>query len=228
MARFTTVGLPDGQEQVMLTRRMKGSQRWYTTPEGNEYASVTTILGHGEKQWLEDWRNMLGEKKADREKKRASERGTAVHEMAEKYLLNEDNPSKGYKAEHTKLFNQIKMRLNKVDNIMAQEVALYSDLLRIAGTVDCVAEYEGVLSIIDFKTSNNNKTEDMVEDYFLQCTAYSIAFAEMYGEIIEDIVVLIAVEKGMMPMVFKRNINEFIEPLQQRINTFYEDMKGRS
>lgn len=226
MAQFTTIGLP--KEQVQLSRRMKGSQRWYTTPEGNEYPSVTTVLGHGEKPWLEDWRNMLGEKKADREKERASKRGTAVHEMAEKYLLNDENPTKGYKADHSKLFNQLKMRLNKIDNIMAQEVALYSDLLKIAGTVDCVGEYDGVLSVIDFKTSNNNKNEDMVHDYFLQCTAYSIAFAEMYDVLIEDIVVLIAVEKGMMPMVYKRKIEEFVEPLQLRINTFYEDMKGRS
>ncbi len=207
---------------------MKGKQRWYTTPEGNEYPSVTTVLGHGEKPWLEDWRNMLGSKKADKETERASERGTAVHEMAENYLMNDPNPTKGYRADHAKLFNQLKLRLNKIDNVMAQEVNLYSDLLRIAGTVDCVAEYEGVLSVIDFKTSNNNKTEDMVQDYFLQCTAYAIAIMEMYDLLIEDIVIIIAVEKGMMPMVYKKKIEEFVQPLSQRINTFYDDMKGKS
>lgn len=207
---------------------MRGGQRWYTTPEGKEYPSVTTILGHGEKPWLTNWRNMLGDKKADREMERAAERGTAVHEMAEKYLMNDENPTKGYRADHAKLYNQLKLRLNKIDNILAQEVHLYSDMLRIAGTVDCVAEYDGVLSVIDFKTSNNNKDEDMVYDYFLQCTAYSIAFMEMYDIMIDDIVVLIAVEKGMMPMVYKRKIDEFVQPLTQRINTFYDDMKGKA
>ena len=226
MAAFTTIGLPS--EQVKLTRRMKGQQRWYTTPDGNEYPSVTTVLGHAEKPWLENWRKMLGDKKADRETARASERGTAVHEMAEHYLKNAENPTKGYRADHAKLFNQFKMRLNKIDNILAQEVNLYSDMLRIAGTVDCIADYEGVLSVIDFKTSTNNKTEDMVQDYFLQCTAYSIAFMEMYDIVIDDIVILVAVEKGMMPMVYKRKIDEFVQPLSQRINTFYEDVVSKS
>jgi genome maintenance exonuclease 1 len=226
MTRFNTIGLP--KEPVQLTRRMKGTQRWYTTPEGNEYPSVTTVLGHGDKPWLENWRNMLGDKKAQRETERCAERGTAVHEMAEAYLKNDENPTKGYRADHAKLFNQIKLRLNKIDNILAQEVALYSDSLKLAGTVDCVAEYEGQLSIIDFKTSNNNKDVDMVNDYFLQCTAYSIAFMEMYDIMIDDIVVLIAVEKGMMPMVYKKKIDEFVEPLTQRINTFYSDMKGKA
>lgn len=226
MSQFTTIGLP--KEPVSMSRRMKGTQRWYTTPEGNEYPSVTTVLGHGEKPWLENWRNMLGAKKADNETARCAERGTAVHEMAEAYLKNTDNLTKGYKPDHIKLFNQVKFKLNKIDNILAQEVALYSDQLKIAGTVDCIAEYEGTLSVIDFKTSNNNKDVDMVNDYFLQCTAYSIAFMEMYDMMIDDIVIVIAVEKGMMPMVYKRKIDEFIQPLTQRINTFYGDLKGKS
>lgn len=204
---------------------MKGAQRWYTTPEGNEYPSITTILGHGDKPWLDNWRNMLGDKKAEREKNRCAERGTAVHEMCEAYLKNEENPTKGYKADHYKIFNQMKFRLNKIDNIRAQEVALYSDALKVAGTVDCVAEYEGVLSIIDFKTSNNNKDVDMVNDYFLQCTAYAIMVQEVYDISIENIVVLIGVERGMMPMVYKEKIYNFVDPLLERINTFYADIR---
>jgi genome maintenance exonuclease 1 len=207
---------------------MRGGQRWYRCPNGQSYPSVTTVLGHGDKPWLQDWRNMLGDKKADREQKRCSERGTAVHEMAEKYLMNENNPTKGYKIEHAKLFNQLKVRLNKINNIRAQELFMYSERLGLAGTVDCVGEYDGVLSVIDFKTSNNNKDEGMVEDYFLQCTAYAIMFFELFGEPIDDIAVLIAVERGMVPMVYRRKIDDYVEPLLQRINTFYDDMKGRN
>lgn len=224
MAKFTTVGLP--YETGELTRKKRGSQRWYTTPNGEEYPSVTTILGHGDKQWLTDWRNMLGPKKADRETKRCADRGTAVHTMAEKYLMNEDAPTKGYKAEHVRVFNQLKIRLNKIGNIRAQEIQMYSDRLRLAGTADVVGEYDGVLSLIDFKTSNNTKNEKMVFDYFLQCTAYAIMYFELFDEPIEDIVVIIGVEKGMMPMVYKKKIDDYVEPLLQRINTFYADMKG--
>lgn len=226
MAKFTTIGLPG--EIGELVRRKRGGQRWYKAPNDQEYPSVTTMLGHEDKQWLTDWRNMLGHKKADRETKRCADRGTAIHEMAEKYLMNEEAPTKGYKVEHSRLFNQLKLRLNKIDNIRAQEIRMYSERLRLAGTADVVGEYEGVLSLIDFKTSNNTKTENMVYDYFLQCTAYAIMYFELFDEPIEDIVVIIAVEKGMMPMVFKRKIDDYVEPLLQRINTFYADMKGRS
>jgi len=205
-----------------LDARIVNGQRWYTTPEGKKYASITTILSDGPKPWLEDWRNSLGKSRADKETKRCADRGTAVHLLAEKYLDNEQGFTKGIDASYVRLFNQIKIPLNKIDNIRAQECALYSDRLRLAGRVDVVGEYEGKLAIIDFKTSNNNKDESMVEDYFIQCTAYAIMYHELYGEPIEDIVVIIAVEKGMMPLVYKRKIDDYVAPLLKRINTFYE------
>lgn len=211
-----------------LSDRITNGQRWYTTPTGVKYPSVTTVLGAKEKPWLEDWRQSLGPKKAAKETKRCADRGTAVHKLAEDYLNNVENPSKGHDPLNVKLFNQLKIRLNKVNNIRAQEVPLYSHTLKIAGRVDVVAEYDGVLSIIDFKTSNNNKTEDMIEDYFIQCTAYALMYDELFGEFIEDIVVLIAVEKGMMPLLFKRKIDDYVKPLVDRINMFYDKQKGKS
>jgi len=222
---FIHTNVPPIQE---LTDKITNGQRWYTTPSGVKYPSVTTVLGAKEKPWLEDWRNSLGPQKADKEMKRCAERGTAVHKLAEDYLNNVENPAKGHDPLNVKLFNQLKLRLNKVSNIRAQEVPLYSDMLKIAGRVDLVAEYDGVLSIIDFKTSNNNKTEDMIEDYFLQCTAYALMYDELFGEFIEDIVVLIAVEKGMMPLLFKRKIDDYVKPLVDRINMFYKKQKGKS
>jgi len=163
---------------------------------------------------------MLGDKKADKETTRCADRGTAVHELAEKYLNNNENFTKGYKPEYISDFNKLKLGLNKIDNIRAQEVGLYSDRLKIAGTVDCVAEYAGVLSIIDFKTSTNNKTKDMIDDYFKQCTAYAIAWHERTGEAIENITIIITVERALMPLIFTESIENWISPLLQDIAAY--------
>ncbi len=200
-------------------------KRVYTTPEGNKYPSITTMLGHKEKPWLKDWQNMLGKDKAAKETKRAADRGTAIHEMAEKYLNNEDGFTKGYDAQLVRGFNQLKFKLNNVNNIRIQEAALYSDTLKIAGRVDCVGEYDGVLSIIDFKTSTNNKDRGMIGDYFLQCTAYAIMWHEMTGESIEDITILMSVEKGMVPLVYQDKIDKYVAPLLKRIDEYYRETK---
>ena len=212
----------DTPEFIDLPARMVHNQRWYKTPEGVEYPSITTVLGDKPKPYLETWRNMLGNDKADKETKRCADRGTAVHEIAEKYINNEENYSKGYKAEYVRLFNQLKIRFGKINNVRAQELALYSDTLKVAGRVDLVAEYDGVLSIIDFKTSNNNKDEKMIQDYFKQCTAYAIMYHEMYGEPIEDIVIMMTVERGLAPLVFKKKIDDYVAPLLKDIRAFYE------
>lgn len=201
--------------------------RLYTTPEGNQYPSVTTVLGQtGDKSWLKEWREGMGEKRAAKETARCADRGEAVHQMAEDYLNNNEKFKDGHSKENVKLFNQLKMRLKHVNNIRAQEVPLYSDTLGIAGRVDCVGEYKGQLCIVDFKTSNNNKRIDMVYDYKLQCTAYALMWYDMTGEQIKDITILMAVEKGMVSEVFKDSINKYIKPLSDRIDAFYA-MQGK-
>lgn len=222
---FNHTEKPDYEE---LSARMKRGQRWYTTPSGVEYPSVTTVLGAEEKPGLKAWKDALGPKKATKEMKRASERGTAVHEMIEHYIDNVDYDEviSSHDYQNVKLFNQLRPRLKKIDNVRAQEIPLYSDVLKVAGRVDCVAEYNGVLSIIDFKTSNNTKDLSMVHDYFLQCTAYAIMYSELFEEAIEDIVVLIGVEKGIAPMMYKKKIDDYIEPLLKRIHKFYSMNKG--
>lgn len=210
-------------EELNVTDQMVYGKRFYTTPDGAKYPSITTVLGSGPKPWLEAWKTSLGPDKAAKETQRCSDRGTALHDMVEKYLKNVDTPTEGHERTNIGMFNQIKLQLNKrVGEIRAQEIPLYSHALKVAGRVDCVAEYDGVLSIIDFKTSNNNKTDDMIEDYFLQCTAYAVMFFEMYQVPIDQIVVVIAVEKGLMPLVFKREIFDYIQPLQDRIAAYYD------
>lgn len=224
---FVHVDVPEYKE---LETQTINNQRWYITPENNKYPSITTILGitmSKEKQErLNDWRLMLGSKKAAKETKRCADRGTAVHEMAEHYLKNVEDPIGKHIPEHSKMFNQIKVYLNKINNIRALEVPLYSDTLRLAGRVDCIGEYNGILSVIDFKTSNNNKDDKMVYDYKLQATAYALMYHEMFDVQIDNIVILIAVEKGLMPIIFKDSVDEYIEPLVERINTFYNKRKN--
>jgi len=215
---FTHIEIPT--LPTIVQKNHPSGKRSYITPDGNEYPSVTTVLGAKEKPYLENWRKMLGDKKADKETKRCADRGTVIHELAEKYLNNEKIITKGMKPEYLSDFNKLKLKLNKINNIRSQEVGLYSDRLKIAGTVDCVGEYDGVLSIIDFKTSTNIKTKDMIHDYFKQCTAYAIAWHERTGEAIEDIAIVMTVERGLMPMVFTEKIENWIAPLLEDITNF--------
>jgi len=204
---FTHIDIPELPKLTQKT--LPGGKRYYITPEGNKYPSVTTMLGAKPKPHLDHWRKMLGDDKAAKETRRCSDRGNAVHEMAEKYLNNVQRCTKGYHP-----------MLNKIDNIRAQEVQLYSDELKLAGTVDCIAEFRGILSIIDFKTSTNNKTHDMIHDYFKQCAAYALAWYEMTGELIEDIVIMISVENGLVPAVFKEKMETWLPALLEDIDKY--------
>jgi hypothetical protein len=206
-----------------IQRKTIKGQRWYQVSEGIRYPSVTTVLSCVEKPGLNAWKQAMGKDKSSKEMTRCADRGTAVHEMIEKYLLNQPNPTESHEQSNINLFNKIKTRLKKIDNIRCQERSLYSHMLKLAGSVDCIAEYDGVLSVIDFKTSNGGKSEDMIEDYFLQCTAYAIMFAEMFDIFIEDIVIIIAPEKSnTMSMVYKKKINTYVAPLLKRIAKFKE------
>jgi len=207
----------------LTSKTLPSGKRFYTTPDGNVYPSVTTVLGQKEKPYLTEWRHLLGDKKAAQETARCAARGTKIHSLVEQYLNNADETFlRGVEPQYTKGFNQLKVKLKKINNIRAQEVALYSDTLRVAGRVDCVAEYDGVLSIIDFKTSNNNKDKSMIEDYFLQCTAYALMWYEMTQVPIESIVVLMTVERGLVPLTFIERIDKYVKPLLQRIDEFHK------
>lgn len=200
--------------------------RFYVSPTtGEKYPSITTMLGAKEKPHLVEWRNMLGADKADKETKRCADRGTAVHSMIENYLNNAETPTKGFAPEHVREFNQVRLKLNKIDNIYAQEVALYSDVLKIAGRVDCIGEYNGKLAVIDFKTSNGDKTASMIESYWKQTTFYALAFQEMYDVQIDDLVIIMSSEKGIVPLVFKDKVENWIEPLLKDVHEYYSQLK---
>lgn len=200
----------------------EGNQgRFYLTPTGNKYPSVTTMLGYGDKPWLKEWRESMGEEAANAEMKRAADRGTAVHLMIERHLQNDPDPTKDCLPEHIPEYKSVRLALKNVDNIVLQESALFSDTLKLAGRVDCIGEYNGKLAVIDFKTSTNTKTTYMINDYYLQTTAYAVMFEEMYGIHIPDLVIIMSVERGL-PLVFREKTDKFIAPLCERINTFYK------
>lgn len=216
--RFTHLGV---EELPGISAKDTRKGRFYTTPNGDVYPSITTMLSSVEKPAVAEWRNALGDTRANAETKRATDRGTAVHAMIERYLNNEENPTEGHHVNHIREFNSVKTRLHKIDNIRCQEIALYSDDLKLAGRVDCIGEYEGKLAIIDFKTSSGNKTESMIQDYYLQTTAYALMYQELYNVQIDHIVIIMSVEKGMVPLVFKQDVDPWIAPLCVRINNYY-------
>ena len=191
--------------QIPERQTVKGVRR-YVTPEGNVYPSITTILGNQPKPGLVEWRKRVGDIEANRVMKEASSLGTAVHDLCEQYLYNYKLKTSNNEA--TSIFNRLRFLLGNIDNIIGLEIPLYSDQLKVAGTADCIAEYNGKLSVIDFKTSKKPKKEGWIEDYYIQAFFYAIAFFERTGAIPEQVVILIAVRDVFEVQVFKKSMDE--------------------
>ena len=180
-----------------ITATTTDGMRLYETPEGNKYPSITTILSVRNKSGLTEWRKRVGNDVANHIARTAAARGTKVHHMCEDYLNNEniDHHKKNFLP--FCLFGQLKEKvLCNINNIHAQEAGLYSDKYKVAGRVDCIAEYNGVLSIIDFKTSTKERNEEWNENYYIQCSAYAEMYEERTGTKIEQIVILCVTEDG--------------------------------
>lgn len=188
-------------------REVIDGRRVYVTPAGNVYPSITSILGSQDKPGIEEWRKKVGEEEANKIMKESSELGTMVHNLCEQYLYN--YPLKcDYPQEAISVFNRLRFILGNINNICGLELPLYSDELRVAGTTDCVAEWNGVLSVIDFKTSRKAKKEEWIEDYYIQAFFYAVAYFEMTGSCPEQIVILVAVRDNFEIQVFKKPISE--------------------
>lgn len=197
------------------------SGRFYTTPDGNRYPSITTVLGSKVKDGIKEWRESMGEVAADIETKRAADRGSDVHLLIERYLQNESNFTQGIPPYHISVFTSLRGYLNaNVNDIVMQETALWSDQLRVAGRVDCIGKYKGTLSVIDFKTSTRFKPTYMIEDYFLQTTAYALMARELYDLDIGHVAIIMGVENGL-PQLWFKPIDAYIEPLKQRLLEYH-------
>lgn len=193
-------------------------RRVYHTPGGKFLPSITTVLSIMSRDAIAEWRNKVGAEEADRVSRYSSGRGTAVHSLCEAYLKNEPL-CEDTRPDAVFMFKTIKQHLNNINKIQYQEQALYSERLGVAGSVDCIAEYEGVLSVIDFKTASKPKKEEYIENYFLQTTAYALMYEEMIGTPINQIVILIAVE-GQEPQVFKKNPADYINRLVEVVDQY--------
>ena len=197
----------------------KDGKRVYTLPDGTKLLSVTTVIGLKSREKFFDWRKQVGEEEANRISRIASNKGTSVHKLCEDYLNNE--PISEAMPDAKEMFRDIKPVLNRINNIHYQEQALWSNKLKLAGRVDCIAEFDGVLSVIDFKTSKRVKQRDHILDYFWQECAYALMLEEMIDIPVHQLVTIMAIE-GAPPALFIEKTEDHIDGLVNAIKFYRE------
>lgn len=195
--------------------------RVYATPTGKKYPSVTAVTGMLGKEDFFAWRARVGEEEANRVSSRAAKRGTAIHSLCEDYLYGK-NPTPSMFDQQ--VFNSLIPHLDKIDNIHALESKLYSDHLQVAGTVDCIADYERKRSVIDFKTSRRVKTKEEIPGYFIQTAAYAVAFEERTGIPVSNLVIIMGVDDEN-PIIFKDKRDNWVEHFFN-LREAYRKLKG--
>lgn len=221
MKLFNHVGL----DPIEMSAEMVEGKRVYLTPTGHHYPSVTTVIGNNaaKKAGIAKWRARVGEKAANAKTTRATGRGTKYHSIAEDYFNNNLDLKKYSKFPLPVLmFQHSRPTLDRINNIYLQEAALYSKHLEIAGRVDCIAEFDGVLSIIDFKTAAEPKREKYLYDYFVQETAYACMLQENYGLSVKQLVTIVACENGETQVKVLPPKKEFFMKLMSYISEYQE------
>ena len=208
-------------DKIELTENYQTGQRRYLLPDGSLVPSVTTVLSSLDKSHINEWRKRVGEVEADKITNQAKNRGTAIHKLAEDYLMNKEDYHAGAMPINLYDFkNHIKPYLDsRVDNILGIEYPLFSKRLKTAGRTDLIADWDGSPAIIDFKTSRKPKREDWIKNYFLQATCYSLMLQERTGIACPDIVILISVDNDE-PQVFHKKRKDYLEEVV-RIFTNY-------
>jgi genome maintenance exonuclease 1 len=207
-----------------LERETIDGVRYYKVPDANEFiklVSITSVTSHRNRQFFADWRKKVGEEKANQITKRATSRGTDMHTLTEYYLKNEELPE--VQPISNFLFKISKEKLNLINNIYALEGSLYSKQLGVAGTVDCIAEYDGELAIIDFKTSAKPKPREWIDHYFVQCMAYGCMLYELTGISAKKLVIIMACENGECVVYEERDKSKYIKLLSEYIREFVRD-----
>ena len=209
-----------------LDTKTVDGQRLYETPDGKLYPSVTTVLKDLSAEGIAAWRAKVGADVANRVSAQASARGTAVHKLCEDYIDNKENYLDGHMPANIETFNTLKGLLDKyLDNVVMQEVPLYSNYLEVGGRVDCIGDWNGKLSVIDFKTSKRRKSKSQIGSYFMQAAAYCVMFEELTKIPITQTIILMSVDNDH-PLVFKSSRDEYIDQfMKQRAS--YRDKYGR-
>ena len=207
-----------------LSTKTVNRKRFYQTPSGKLYPSITTVLQKQKMKGLMEWRKRVGDDVANYIARTAANRGTKVHHMCEDFLNNNFDDEIHKKAFLPyMLFGQIKpILMQKVNNIFAQECGLYTDKYKVAGRVDCIAEYKNTPSIIDFKTSTKERNDDWNESYYIQASAYAEMFEERTGIEINQIVILVVTEDGIV-QEFVKDKSEYLEKLIDAVDDFTTD-----
>tara|TARA_Y100000004_G_scaffold185681_1_gene236207 strand:- start:1673 stop:2347 length:675 start_codon:yes stop_codon:yes gene_type:complete len=203
-----------------LDRETIDGVRYYDTPTGEKLVSITSVISHYNREIFREWRARVGNEEANRVTKQATSRGTDMHTLVEHYIKNEKLPT--VQPLSDMLFRQAKPDLNKIDNIHAIEQALFSKELGVAGTVDCIAEYEGELAVIDFKTSKKPKPRKWIEHYFVQCAAYACMLYEMTGIMVKKFVIIMSCEDGECVVYEEYDKRKYINLLSEYIREFVE------
>ena len=210
-------------DPIAMNATMVEGRRLYVTPSGHNYPSITTVISNNpaKKAGIAKWRARIGNAKADAICKRSTTRGTTYHSIVEDYFNNNlDIDSYKDSPLPVVMFNSSKHVLDRINNIFLQEAALYSDHLEIAGRVDCIAEFDGVLSIIDFKTAAEPKKEAYLYDYYIQETAYACCLQEIYGITVKQLVTIVACENGETQVKVIPPKKEFLLKLIQYIDQY--------
>ena len=215
--KFNFVDLDKSKLPVTKGKKIDGF-RFYDI-DGKAYPSITTVLGIQKKAQLQEWRDKIGENVANWEMGRAARRGKATHLLIEQYIKGLTPSERGVLP--LGLFRLIKPYVDQIDNIHCLETIMYSKKLTIAGQVDCIAEYNGKLSVIDFKTANKERQESWIENYFMQTSAYAQMYEELFGKEIEQIVILLASEDGSVQSFIKEK-KDYMDKLKKSINDFYK------
>ena len=187
-------------------------KRNYVTPSGELYPSITTILSEFSKASIQAWRKRVGETEAIKISGKASRRGTRLHSVCESYIQNDDEFLAEELPHITELFKTIEPFLERIDNVHGVELGLYSDHFGVAGRTDLIAEFDGKLSIIDYKTSNRTKKKDWCESYFAQCAFYAVAYEELTKIPVPQVVVIIAVDNEQ-PQLFVEKRDDWIDKI---------------
>jgi genome maintenance exonuclease 1 len=210
---------PPKDLQNLKSTTFPDGKRYYTLPDGTRLPSVTTVIGAKGKEAIMKWRKRVGEEEANKISRKASSRGTNVHTLCERYLNNE---SLGEIMPDAKaMFLPLKPILNRINNIHYQECALWSVKLGMAGRVDCIGEFDGVLSVIDFKTSKRIKKREDIDSYFAQCVAYACMYEELIGTGIDQIVIIMAVDNEE-PLLFVEKTSDHLNTLLEFIKFYRE------
>jgi ATP-dependent exoDNAse (exonuclease V) beta subunit len=195
-----------------IQHQTKNGKRFYETPAGELYPSITSILGEFSKASIQAWRKRVGAEEANKVSGKASRRGTRLHSVCESYIQNDDGFLTGELPHITELFKTIEPFLERIDNVHGVELGLYSDHFGVAGRTDLIAEFDGKLSVIDYKTSNRTKKKEWCESYFAQCAFYAVAYEELTKIPVPQVVVIIAVDNEQ-PQLFVEKRDDWIDKI---------------